>query len=281
MSSDLTKIVKPSSKTINTLYGLVAHKIINLTTIGIYFYIYINQNKPLPYSAITSHVGISNVHAQKHIKALEELGLILKVQGRKGKSNIYIIGNVTPSLAKAGRLLLEKPCTMRSKDLKPSHSRYITKLDLGNKSVMKTLSRILDIMYTSSNYSSYLESRKKQYENDPDWIETREILIQYFTPREVDSKALSKSYFSRLLLLRENAEIDFTEYVKWYYNDKYTNKGFAWGLFLYDGMIEEYSKASEGIKKVKRYLNTSSDEQKAKHAIRAKADKQRLREMIK
>ncbi len=279
MSTEPIKLVNPSKNTIHTLYGLVGHKIINLTTIGIYFYIHINQNKPLSYSAISSHTGISNNHSQKHIKVLEELGLLHKVQGRKGKSNIYIIGNVTPILAKAGYALLDKPCTSRGKDLAPSHSRYINSLNLSSKSVNMMLSRILDIMYATS-YSSYLDTREPKYAKDPEWIDIRKTLSQYFTDKEIDSRVLNKTYYAKLLSLHEKDDFDIAEYAKWYHDNKYSTKGFAWGLFLYDGMLDEYDHAAEGIKEVTQYLNTSSDSQKAKHSSKAKKDKARLRRIV-
>ena len=134
-------------------------------------------------------------------------------------------------------------------------------------------------MYATS-YSSYLESKGARYEKDPEWIDTKKILLKYFKDKEVSSKALSKVRYSKLLILREDKDVDFEGYAKWYWNDKYKAKGFAWGLFLYDGMIEEYKNASKGIRKVQQHLRTSSDAQKSVHNAQAKKDKEKLRGML-
>lgn len=277
MSGERPKIV--NRKTVHTLYGLVTHKIINLTTLGIFFYIQSKQGDELSYSNISQNTRISVNHIQKHTKALELLGLIHKVQGRRGKSNIYTVSNIAPEITKYADSLLAKRCTLRGKDLAPSHPSYISSLGIKGKGVSKTLVLVLETMY-GDTFDSYLEEREKR-EKDPEWLESKKVLLSYFKQKEVHSKiVISKSRFSKLLELRSDENVDFEEYAKWYKDTKYSSRGFTWGLFLYPAMIEEYKEAIHAVRKVDKYKKTGSAETRKKHDEAAKKSKDQIRRML-
>lgn len=91
---------------------------------------------------------------------------------------------------------------------------------------------------------------------DSDWKTAEPVLKQYFKGFEIDLNILARKHrFQQLVELLADPSIDFGDYCTWYHREKYPEKGFTWGLFLYPGMIEEYRDASE---REGKYLKTTT-----------------------
>ena len=91
---------------------------------------------------------------------------------------------------------------------------------------------------------------------DPDWKKAEKSLLKYFKKYEVDPRILvKKNRFTKLMEIFTDDSVDFEVYCKWYHNEKYMDKGFNFGLFLYPNMIEEFKDMDD---REGKYLKTSS-----------------------
>lgn len=92
---------------------------------------------------------------------------------------------------------------------------------------------------------------------DADWKTAEAILLKYFKPHQIDAKKLTyKKRFSILCELLSDKSFDFDAYCQWYRVEKYPDKLFNYGLFLYPDMIMEFKDSTENNDS---YLNTTSN----------------------
>ena len=88
---------------------------------------------------------------------------------------------------------------------------------------------------------------------DADWKRAKPSLAKYFTPREIHPMHLvtKKKYkFSKFMELFLDDTVDFEMYCGWYSEQKYADKGFNYGLFLYPDMVQEYREYIERVKPI-------------------------------
>ncbi len=88
---------------------------------------------------------------------------------------------------------------------------------------------------------------EKDIRADGEWQKAELILEKYFRPREINPKSLTaKKRFEKLCELISDETFDFEAYCKWYKEEKYPDKKFNYGLFLFPDMIEEFRESQEG-----------------------------------
>jgi len=114
---------------------------------------------------------------------------------------------------------------------------------------------------------------------DGDWKEAEKCLLKYFKKWEVDPRTLVRNNkFSKLMEIFTDDNVDFEVYCKWYFKEKYTDKGFNFGLFLYPNMIEEFKDIDD---REGKYLKTSSRMANSKSHKQGVADTKKFFESLK
>jgi hypothetical protein len=113
---------------------------------------------------------------------------------------------------------------------------------------------------------------------DDDWKRAESSLKQFFKPFEYSPSSLTrKKRFQFLIEILNDEDFDFQAYCSWYSREKYDEKGFNFGFFLYPGLIAEFrdSQKKEGV-----YLKTTTKFQKSEsHKNTMKTTKAFLRKL--
>jgi len=115
-----------------------------------------------------------------------------------------------------------------------------------------------NISYFPDNQEVSSDFTVEDIEADDDWNRVKPILDKYFKPYQYHPQHLvtRKKYFTPLVKLITDPEVDFDAYCKWYRVNKYPRYKFNYGMFLTPGMITEYRNTLEGDED-SRYTNTS------------------------
>ena len=81
---------------------------------------------------------------------------------------------------------------------------------------------------------------------DADWRTVEPVLLKYFKPYQISPvKLTTKKRFEKLCELISDETFDFEAYCKWYRVEKYPQRKFNYGLFLYPDMIAEFRDSRE------------------------------------
>jgi len=81
---------------------------------------------------------------------------------------------------------------------------------------------------------------------DADWKTAEPVLLKYFKPYQISPlKLTKKKRFEKLCELISDETFDFDAFCKWYRIEKYPQRKFNYGLFLYPDMIAEFRDVKE------------------------------------
>jgi len=235
--------MKPSVETLKNLIRLVQELVISEKTILLYLY-YCMYGKTSPTrDEIKRYTGLGLKTIQKHDKVLELMTAIkrepLKGRSRRTAVTVFAVKPTPPSSLPPIRAILNIPTQ------KEQAHRILAGEDAqGNNGARTKKDRgvgrfsVMDIA------------------GDEDWQKAKVSLEKYFKKFEIEPTVLTtKNRFAKLVELVIDETLDFDGYCKWYYREKYPDKGFNFGLFLYPNMVEEYRDAEE---REGKYLKTSS-----------------------
>ena len=226
----------PKKTTLKVLVDLVSELAINEKTVMVYLYYCVYGDTHPTRKDVQKGTGLALATIRKHEKVLEAIGALqcCKYQGR-GK------GNVTKAFD------LEKHTI-------PPSSSYIHILDISSQKNIASL--ILHNKYSKEDTGGYGRFISKDIDADVDWLEAKKYLEVSFKEFELDTNVLAKkNRFAILVELLHEDGFDFAMYCRWYADNKYPDKGFNFGLFLYPKMIAEYR---DYMDREGKYLNTSS-----------------------
>jgi len=241
-----------TNKTLSALWGLVRHKVINNSTVAIYMYVILLDGANTPFRTMGEDIRLSTRTIQKHINILILLGLIEKTVYKGKIANTYEAFNFPGNdLAWYLPLFLDPSTSLNSipKDL--------LAVCLEARTILTSLEEGGTVPH---------------YETQKSWQEAKNILLKYFKPFELTTRKPLRG--PKIAQLYEMLDKDtLSDYAKWYHDKKYSKKGFGWGLFLFDSMYSEFEVYAEEIKTLRKHLYTSSKQQKAKFAEKAKDTK--------
>lgn len=232
----------PKEKTMKVLMGLVSQLVINERTILLYLFYCLNGKNAPTRDEIQKGTGLSLNTIRKHDRVLTELGAITRVKV-KGKRNVcevvaVDIDNPTTPRVLSSIISILNIATQKSNASLILHNRYNNNIGEISTTGYGRFTSELDIA------------------NDTDWIAAKVHLIKYFKEYELNLSTLAKkNRFSKLVELLIDESFDFPGYCKWYYDNKYRDCKFNFGLFLYPSLLGEYrsSLVTDG-----KYLRTSS-----------------------
>lgn len=92
---------------------------------------------------------------------------------------------------------------------------------------------------------------------DADWKTAEPILLKYFKPYQISPlKLTKKKRFEKLCELLSDETLDFDAFCKWYRIEKYPQRKFNYGLFLYPDILAEFRDSQEEDDDV--YLKTTT-----------------------
>jgi len=96
-----------------------------------------------------------------------------------------------------------------------------------------------------------------EIEMDADWKTAESILLKYFKPYQISPlKLTKKKRFEKLCELISDETFNFDAFCKWYRIEKYPQRKFNYGLFLYPDMIAEFRDLQD--EEPDAYLDTST-----------------------
>ena len=226
----------PKQETIENLLELVSQLVINEKTVLLYLYYCIHGEKSPTREEVQRGTGLALNTIRKHDQVLVAIGAISHGEKRgRGKGSETRVFD------------FEKPTT-------PQASSYISILNIPSQKSNASL--ILHERYSKEEEKGSGRFLKRDIDGDPDWLEAKKHLETHFKEFELDTTVLTKkNRFAMLVELVNDAEFDFPAYCRWYADNKYRDKGFNWGLFLYPTMIAEYR---DYIEREGKYLKTTS-----------------------
>lgn len=240
----------PKQETLESLLDLVSQLVINEKTVLLYLYYCVHGSEAPTRDDMQRGTGLSLNTIRKHDQVLVALGAI-KHGDKQGRGK----GSVTEAFD------FEKPTT-------PQASSYISILNLPSQKANASL--ILHGRYSKEEEKGSGRFLKRDIDSDPDWIKAKKYLEIHFKEFELDTVVLTKkNRFAMLVELVDDAEFDFPAYCRWYSENKYKDKGFNWGLFLYPTMIAEYR---DYIEREGKYLKTTS-RMKASGSFKSEVDR--------
>lgn len=227
--------------TLKNLMQLVQELVISEKTVFLYLYYCIYGHTSPTQKEVKEQTRLSFPTIKTHTKILEVIGGITREKGSDRQMKVNV------------------------SDITPFPSSSYKKV----QSILDIRSQKEDVHEYLSEGTGTLSGSKKRTDGgsvgfsvadilaDEDWQTAKISLEKHFKKFEIDPKPLiNKKRFSKLVELLADETFDFPNYCEWYHNEKYGEKGFNYGLFLYPNVLDEYrdAYAEEG-----KYLRTSSD----------------------
>jgi hypothetical protein len=247
--------------TLRNLIKLVQELVISEKTVFLYLYYCINGDTCPTQQEIKTQTRLSFPTIKTHTKILEVIGGITrgKGSGRQMKVNVLDITPLPSSSYKKVQSILD----IRSQ--KEDAHEYLSGGTLSSNKKR-----------TRGGYSGFSVA---DILADEDWQTAKAPLEKHFKEFEIDPKPLTtKKRFTKLVELLYDETFNFPDYCRWYAQEKYEEKGFNYGLFLYPNVLEEYKDAYEQEGK---YLRTSSNLQNSESFKKGvKETKKFIKELI-
>lgn len=228
--------MRPTMTTLKNLMEYVERLAISEKTVVLYLYYCIHGKDAPRREDIKKGTGFNFKTIRKHDEVLELIGAIKRgpKQGR-GKGSIvevFAVNKPTIPLLHSILYILNIPSQ------KIQYNQYKKEGEDGE---------------------GYGMFSKSDIEKDEDWIMAKKYLEASFKEWEISPRMLSgkkgKKKFSALVELLHDESVDFGAYCKWFATNKYPEKGFNYGLFLFPGMVEEFK---DYMERDGKYLKTTS-----------------------
>lgn len=220
-------------KTLENLYRFIPRRILTGNDISLYVFLKLHEREPLPLSKISKAVGLSTTNVVFRITVFEMLG-ILRVQRKAAahRTNIY-------------------------HPLPLSDSDAITLL--GNNTLLQKINKLKDAKihkYHPKGYSVDKEDIiliKRKRDLSSALSEPLKLVVRYIPEKFASMFRVTPDLERRLRKLSE--KLDLEVYTKWFMTRKLgvTVDHFGLGIFLYEGIIDEYRVVRSKLEKTKRY----------------------------
>lgn len=251
-----------ASEGFSNLFTLVGKGLITTNTIALYLYYKLKVTEQVTLKQIKKYVGLSASAVQVHNALLETLGLLVLDRPQKpGRVNTVVKVHALGSFQL--RTILKDDALL---------SQLVTiKEDRFNKYNLKAQKADQET-YSRTKYSS----QKTLNTPMPEVVRTViSVLPEKHRVFTVVPKQLK-------LLKRLDTQLDLKAYTNWFYRQKLKSgiiKRFNLGIFLYQGIVEEYQESVKKIEKTQVVKKTRSSQsanlqKKAEKASRSNLEKE-------
>lgn len=218
--------------TVINIQKLIEKKILSTTSLALYFVLEVHSGEALSLSKLSKGLGQSVTSIVHHIKMLELLRLIKVERQKKPKRNIYTTASLNDSftlrLLSSNNSILSKIDTLKDTKI----NKYHPKASSIKEEEIKDIRR-------GRCTTALSESLK--------------LVLSKLPSKYITTVVVRPQQEAKLKLLSE--KIDLAVYVKWFMAKKLgvTVDRFSLGIFLYDGMIDEYKVVRGKWEKAQRY----------------------------